>query len=294
MSRSSPILGSRTQDWFQWLGVFVAMVLLGFLYREPLADIISRSRGSVEQGYILMVPAIAAYLVFVRRSRLWGDRGRRGAFIGPLIVGASFGAAIVGHDRDILVLWHSAPVIAFVGLVVATVGLRRTTLILPGLFILFAIVPLPGVVRQYLAQPLQGFATGVTAFMLDLFGVPAIKTGNLIEINGFPVAVGEACNGMRLVMPLAIVMYAFVFSLPLRPNIRFLLLLLSLPVALVCNVARLVPTAVAYGYFPDVATQVHDVGGWLMIPLAIGLLLGIFRLLEWIDIPVSRFRLAMS
>lgn len=70
-----------------------------------------------------------------------------------------------------------------------------------------------------------------------------------------------------------------------------LLLLISIPVALVCNVFRLVPSALAYGYLPEFAEMVHDIGGWLMIPLSIGILLLMLRLVEWLDISVSRWRL---
>jgi hypothetical protein len=36
---------------------------------------------------------------------------------------------------------------------------------------------------------------------------------------------------------------------------------------------------------------VHDISGWGMIPLSIVILLGLLRLIEWLDIPVSRWRL---
>ena len=130
--------------------------------------------------------------------------------------------------------------------------------------------------------------------MLNFIGVDAENVGYLIEINGIPVAIAEACNGMRLVMPLAIVMYAFVFSLPLKPVTRTLLIVLSLPVALLCNVLRLIFTALAYGYVPDRAIGIHDLLGWMMIPLAVLMMFGILRLLEWLDLPVARLRLAVA
>ena len=136
-------------------------------------------------------------------------------------------------------------------------------------------------------------ATEVTSFVLQLLGVNAVDTGSLI-INGALVAVGEACNGMRLILPLAIVMYAFVFSLPLRWMTRGVLLFLCIPVALVCNVVRLVPTALAYGYLPEHAVVIHDLGGWLMIPLALLMLVGFLRMLAWMDISVSRYRLVTA
>ncbi len=68
----------------------------------------------------------------------------------------------------------------------------------------------------------------------------------------------------------------------------------SVPVALACNVLRLVPTSLGYGYVPEHAVLIHDVGGWLMIPAAIAVLLGLLRLVAWLDIPVSRWRLVTA
>lgn len=275
-------------------GVAMAAILLDLMFADAIRDIISRGRSNLEQGYIFLVPFVAAYLVVIRRSRLRGNRSLAGAWLGPMFVLAAIAASVIGHDRDILALWHAAPVLAGCGLVIALLGVPRVLAILPALLVLFAMIPLPGSLRRLVAQPLQAQAGSVTTAVLEFFGADAVQMGNLIEINGVPVAIGEACDGMRLVMPLAIVIYAFVFSLPFRPGVRLLLIGLSLPVAFVCNVIRLVPTAIAYGYFPRVATEVHDLGGWLMIPLAIALMFGILRALEWLDAPVARFRLALG
>jgi exosortase/archaeosortase family protein len=95
-----------------------------------------------------------------------------------------------------------------------------------------------------------------------------------------------------MVFALALVVFAFVFSVPFRPWTRVILIALSPVVALVCNVVRLVPTALVYGFSdPDTAEQVHDVAGWLMLPLSLVLLLGVVRLLRWLDFPVFRWRM---
>lgn len=280
--------------WTRALGCCGLSLLVLVAFREPLWDIVARGRGSVEQSYTLLVPLVALYVMLVRRSRIGGDRDHAGAAIGAGLMVLAWALLLIGHDRDILVLWHAAPFVAILGVVAAVYGASLLWRLLPGFLILFAMIPLPGSVRLRIAQPLQELATGVTAFLLELAGVPAVRMGNLIEINGAQVAVGEACNGMRLLMPLAVVMYAFVFSLPLRGSVRLMLLAMCLPVALVSNVIRLVPTAVSYGYFPRVATQVHDLAGWLMIPLAVLLLLAVLRAMEWFDLPVARYRLAMA
>ena len=128
--------------------------------------------------------------------------------------------------------------------------------------------------------------------MLELFGVSAVKSGNVLVINGEQVAVGEACNGMRMVFALTLVVYAFVFGTPLKASMRLLLISLSPLIALACNVVRLVPTSLLYGYTTiERAQAFHDIAGWVMLPVALAALGLVLRTMRWLEFPVVRFRL---
>jgi len=99
---------------------------------------------------------------------------------------------------------------------------------------------------------------------------------------GHEVNVKEACNGMRMVFPLFLVVYVFCFSLPLRAIVRWFLLLLSPIAAIACNVIRLIPTVYIYFYSKSTTTadRFHDISGWLMVPLAFLLLMGLIAVLQ--------------
>ena len=268
----------------------LCMLAWAFVFREPLSDIINQAISRVDHGYILMVPLVAIYLAFLRRSR-WRMTQGGGNIYGPLFLIFGIVISIYGADRDHLVLWHAGSIFALIGVVVSLLGIRCLVPFAPAVFALFAVVPVPGVIRHYISQPMQQMATGVTSSILDLLGVPVIQMGNVLHIHDRAVAVGEACDGMRLMLPLGLVMYAFVFAIPLKSGARLSLILASVPVAIFCNTLRLVPTAFAYGYFPSWATIIHDLGGWLMIPMAIWVLLLVLRLAVWLDLPVGRWRL---
>ena len=270
------------------------MVILNLaIYRDPLADLLGIAMRDSDRSYIVVVPFLAFYLAWLRRSRL-RSINLQPSILGPAIIFLGWIGFLIGGFEDIVALWHLGPVLGIIGIIITFLGPNSFRAFGPAFLVLLAVIPIPGRIRQIPAQPLQGLATDVTATILDVVGVPAVQTGNLIEINGATVAVGEACDGMRLLVPLALVIYAFVFSLPLRPLMRTFMILASVPVALMCNVLRLVPTALAYGYVPQFAEITHDIGGWLMIPIAIIALLGLLRLVEWVDIPVSRWRLVVG
>lgn len=272
---------------------FFLVTLIVIVFRGAASDLISLVLADPGKSYIFLVPMIVFYLVWLRRNRFNFVRPSK-SISGPVVLIAAIVLMQFGYALQLRALLHICVVLAILGAFLTFVGPRVLLAVLPAVVALFFIVPLPGNVRQWLAIPLQRFATEVTVFLLEVMSVPAFKSGNLIEINGAAVAVGEACDGMRLVVPLALVIYAFVFSLPMRTHLRIFLVLVSVPIALICNVVRLVPTAIAFGYFPDHAGFIHDLGGWLMIPLAIILLRGFVKTLFWLELPVSRWRLVTA
>lgn len=271
--------------------LLIAIAMMAYL--DPLRDIASLAGRDPDQGYLLFVPIFAVYLAWLRRTRLY-ELSFAPSMWGIFIILVGWIGFVLGGMYDVRFLWHAGFVFGVIGILVAFLGVAILVPFGPAFFTLFAIVPIPGDLRQMVSIPLQSNATWITHFLLDLMGVYSIQRGNALEINGVTVFVGEACNGMRLLVPLGLVIYIFVFSLPLRPSIRALLVVSSVPVALLCNTVRLVPTSIAYAYSPAVAEFTHDVGGWLMIPIAIAVLLGLVRLLEWLDVPVSRWRLVTA
>ena len=68
----------------------------------------------------------------------------------------------------------------------------------------------------------------------------------------------------RMVFAFGLVVFAFAFSTPLKLSTRVILLALSPITALVCNVVRLVPTSLIYGYGSvGRAEWFHDLTGWV-------------------------------
>jgi exosortase len=158
--------------------------------------------------------------------------------------------------------------------------------------LLFAL-PVPGAIRQGIAIPLQTMAASVTYAILELIGVTAVKSGSILLINGEQIAVGEACNGMRMVFAFTLVVYAFAFSTPLKLSTRLFLVGMSPITALFCNVIRLVPTSLFFGYATvGEAEWFHDMTGWVMLPVALVIHIHGVRLLKWLEFPVTQFRLA--
>ena len=280
-----------TQD---YLVLLLLMLLTFWVARGAWTDMAFRALRDPENGQAVFAPAVALYLFWLRRSRLQFVRYRP-SLIGPLVIALGATASWWGIERDVLFVWHGGAVAMLIGCMVTMAGTEVLRQFLPAVLCLFFLIPTPGSIRIALAAPLQDFATTVTISILDMTHVLATQKGSVILMGEeqVPVAIGEACNGMRMVFALILVVYGFVFSMPFRFGTRLLLFMLTPLIALSCNVFRLVVTSFAYTVFtPDQADGFHWFGGMIMLPLALLILFLTVRLLRWLDIPTMRWRLA--
>jgi exosortase len=171
--------------------------------------------------------------------------------------------------------------LAAVGAVVLFLGgwrLVRCTW-LPIAFFLFAI-PLP---RRYyvgLTLPMRHLSAVVATTVLNLIpGLDATASGAVIETvyQGRRLEpaldVAEACSGMRLLMAFLALGVAMAY-LHVRPRWqRAVLLLSTVPIALLCNIVRVTATGLLHVLVAPRYTQgvYHDMLGLAMLPLAFGL-----------------------
>jgi exosortase len=255
-------------------------------------DIYLIARKDEEYSHIFIVPLVAIFLVWVRRMRLRHCKPS-GRMIGPLVVAAGWIFSSWGFYRNIQSFWHGGAVLVVVGCMLSVLGKSVVFRFFPAFAILIFLVPAPARIRLAVAEPLQNWTASVTQHLLEAGGVANTEVaGNALTINGHPVLVAEACNGLRMVFALIMVGFAFCFSMPLKDWIRALILLASPLAAIVCNVIRVIPTIWMYGYEPKFAPTFHEWAGKAMLPLAFGMLYGLIKTLQWAMIPVNKYTLA--
>ena len=249
------------------------------------SDIYHFVKTDEEASHVLLVPVVVIWLVVVRRSALAGYRPGP-SLMAPLLIALGWAVGHYGLNHARQALWHAQAVLILAGCIVAVLGWGIVRRLWPAFLLLIFLIPVPGMARQQIAIPLERATAALTQWLLHLVGLPIFRSGNRLEINGHPVDIVEACNGMRMAIPLFLVVYVFCFSLPLRAAVRWLLLVLSPGVSILCNVIRLIPTVCLYGYCKTnadgsnpKAEGFHDISGWLMLPLALVLLLFILWVL---------------
>jgi len=271
----------------------LAMVAVGMaVTSDAWSDVVRIARKDEEASHILLVPVVFAWLFWVRRRRL--RHCKPGAsFLGPLLVLAGWMLYSIGDLRLIHYFWYGGAVMLAVGCLVTVCGKDLLIKFIPAFLSLAFLVPVPGRLRQRIAVPMENACAVATQKTMDVLGAPVDRSGNVITINGVPVGIYEACNGLRMVFTLVLVSYGFAFGTPLRNYLRVLILVASPISAILCNVLRLIPTVWVFGHASsNRAAAFHDVAGWVMLIVSFLLLMGLIRLLRWSLLPVSRYTLA--
>jgi exosortase len=280
----------RLTGWHVAAGLVMAALGLA-VTADAWQDILRFALNDDEYSHILLVPVVALWMVWVRRMRFRHCRPS-GTVIGPLLAGLGWLISWYGYHHGHQSLWHGGSVLIVLGCVLSVLGKNVLFRFFPAIAVLAFLVPVPGMIRQHIALPLQEWTANASQMCLQIVGVETEVSGNTLVINGHQVEIIEACNGMRMVFPLILLTYAFCFGLPLRNGVRFMLLLASPLVALACNVVRTVPTIWLYGYRKDLADTFHDYSSWAMLFIGFVLLLGLIKVLRWAMLPITRYPLA--
>jgi exosortase len=284
----------RTDRLTQWhLLAAAALGAVGVLATwEAWHDIYTLASKDEEYSHIFLVPIVALAMVAVRRMRMRHCRPS-GMIVGVMLVAVGWVTWSYGYYHARQALWHAGAVIIVLGCMLSVLGKNVIFRFFPAIAVLIFLVPVPGRLRQQIALPLQAWTARTAQTGLEICGVETEVSGNTLSINGRPVTVAEACNGLRMVFPLLLVSYAFSFALPLRNSVRFFVLLASPLVAIFCNVLRTLPTIWLYGNRSrDIADAFHEWSGWAMLLISFLLLLGIIKALKWAMLPLTRFHLA--
>ena len=210
--------------------------------------------------------------------------------VGPVMLVSALFATVYAVAMG----WSSVPALFLLSFVAASAAVLAGTLaagrgvrwirpgwpalVIPAVVLLSA--PLPPATYARLTVSLQELITGGVVETLRLFGIPAMRAGNVIHLGVTSVGVEEACSGVRSLV--SCVLAGLVLSaLMLRSaGRRAVLVLAAAPLALVTNFFRsLALTLLARGGV-DIAGAWHDGLGFAVLGVTTALLAWIAVALE--------------
>jgi exosortase len=238
----------------------IAFVLL---FGGTFASLAGDWWNSPEAGHGLLLFPVAIWWAW--REGINADARGNPALGIAIIVFAVLVRIAAGLAAELFTM-RGSMIIALVGLTVFCYGVRQVIHWWMPFVLMGLSVPLPELVTQALALPLQFKASQMGAAMLQMRDVPVRLTGNVIRIPGQELFVTEACSGLRSLTAL-ISLAVLLGALMLRSSVlRVLLLLLAIPIAVVINGVRVFFTGF-FVYFVDPKLGqgfMHLTEGWLL------------------------------
>jgi exosortase len=259
-------------DTFAWIKIAWIVGLLGALYIGIIPDLAQEWWTVDASSYGMLVPPITLYIVYLRRETTLSIpaqsdlRGFSLLSLGCLVF-------LAGKLSAEFFLARISFVILIAGLAWTFWGFQRfKTLAFP--FILLAtMVPLPAIVYNTAAAPLQLFASSVATSVAQAFGVSIYRDGNVIHLATTSLGVAEACSGLNSLSALVVGSLLLGFLEDTSTLGRVLLFALSIPLAIAVNVLRVAGTAILADYHIEFAMGFyHTLSGWLVFVLGFGIL----------------------
>jgi exosortase len=221
------------------------------------------------------------YFAWLRRREL-ASLPARPHWIGAVVALGSLAVLLAGRLGAELFLARVSLIGLLIGTVVFLYGLGHLRILAFPIAFLLLMIPLPAVVFNQLAFPLQLLASRAGETVLSLSGIPVLREGNILMLPTTTLEVVQACSGIRSLVSLLTL--AIILGKLTEPRLwaRVVLALLALPVAIAANAARVAGTGLAAEWISPRAAEgfFHEFSGWVMFIVAFALLLAAQRVLS--------------
>lgn len=287
---------------------------IAFLYMSVLIKLGQDWWSDENYSHGLLVPFIIAFILWTGRKSL--SRASLSSRPSVLWGGAGICVAIfalwAGTAGAELYLQRLSLVLLLASITIYYWGFRLLRLTLISLILLLLAIPIPAIIFNQIAFPLQLIASRCAVWSMRVLEIPVLRQGNVIELLPLgaketkKLEVVEACSGIRSLMTLVTLAVVFVyFTRPRsndpedipegeqgRPPFGFLkrwtfwraVLIVSsaIPIAILTNAARVSGTGIlAHFYGLQVAEGFfHSFSGWVVYIVAFLLLFAVGWMLD--------------
>ena len=256
---------------------FTAFVALYYPFIGPMVQDWS-TNDNYSHGYF--IPFISLYLLYEMRDELRAMNTPVSNW-GILVILLGLLQLIVGKIGSEFFVQRTSIIVVLFGVSLFLLGFQRTKKTWFPIIYLIFMVPLPAIIWNRIAFPMQLFASAITERLIQLMGIPICREGNVLHLVETTLEVVDACSGLRSLFTMFALSAVLAFMTKGSNTRKGILFLAAVPIAILVNITRLCLTAgLASRYGEQVAHGfLHDFSGWLIFIGGLAMLLGIKTLL---------------
>jgi exosortase len=268
------MIHKNTRFWIQAGLIFVGFFVLFF---RTLSGLVSDWSSDPNFSHGFLIPVIFLYMVWYKKDQLrkipiQPSRIGLGIIILGLLVHV---AANIGAE---LFMMRFSMVITLSGIIIYALGISMFKAVLIPVAYLILMIPIPAILWNQVAFPLQLLAAKLSAGMIAWIGIPVYREGNILHLAVTSLEVVDACSGLRSLTSLLALTGIFAYMAPLSVVKKWVLFFSAVPIAVAVNVIRLTVTAaMAVWISPDTAHGfLHDMSGLIIFGAALVLVYLVF------------------
>lgn len=281
-------LSSRSEaTWLRrtWLlqGLFL-LLLAGVLYHSILAKLVANWWNDPDFSHGFVIPIFSLFVVWQQRKRL-PKLPLAPSWLGLVVIGGALIVLIAGVLGAELFLSRSSLVFLLAGLIIYFAGWRYFRALLFPWVVLFLMIPIPIIIFNQIAFPLQFLASRLATWFLGVLAVPVLREGNVIHLPVMSLEVVEACSGIRSLVSLTALAVIYGYFVEARTLWRIALVIAAIPIAVVANGLRIMGTGLVVQYWDPQKGEgfFHTFSGWIIFVLSLSMLFalhGAFKFLR--------------
>jgi exosortase C (VPDSG-CTERM-specific) len=280
---------SHGNAWRVWSGVCFAILLLA-AFGKPLLALVNYAAHSELHSYILLVPFVSGYLVYLRRDQLPKNYGTD-VTLGIVLFAGGLGILLLIHwlnfarqttpDNSYFVLLPLSLLCCLAAGGFFFLGRDWMRAAAFPLAYLIFFVPMPNAMADALETASKYASAEVANFFFHLSGMPFLRAGLVFQLPNITIEVAQECSGIRSswVLLMTSILAANLFlKTPWR---RIALVAFIIPLGILRNGFRiLVIGLLCVNAGPQmIHSVIHRRGGPLFFALS---LIPLFLLLWWL------------
>ena len=266
--------------------LLLSAVMLGvgllWLYRPFLLTLVEAWGSNEDYSHGYLIPFIALYMVYIDRRKLAGLQVQP-TNSGLLVIVAGLSVLVLGKIASEFFLQRFSLLVVLSGMILFLLG--RTFFLkmaIPVCYLLF-MIPLPAILWNRIAFPMQLFSSMLTERVVSLLGIPIFREGNLLHLSETTLEVIAACSGLRsLVTMFALAGVAAYISPKLSTTRKWIVFFAAAPIAILANTVRLTGTTVLASLYGEKTAQgfLHDFSGIVVFMVGLLLLGALYRFMQ--------------
>jgi len=264
-----------------WIRFTIYGLLLLGIYYSAFTWLVTHDWEREAYSYCWLIPPLVLFLIWLKRDELTSLPAEPSwTGLAPIGLGIIFfwlGELGGEYFTQYISIW-----LILVGICLLHLGWQKLKVIGFALFFILTMFPLPNFINTRIMLQLRLISSKLGVAMIQVYGLPVVRQGNIIDLGFTKLQVVDACSGLHSLISLLVLCLLLVYFFKDHIWKRTVLLLSSIPLAIFTNSMRIAMTAILFKYFGVGVAEgfFHGFSGLLIFAICIPVLLFEMKVLE--------------